>query len=1020
MKDLSLLAYALLISVSLLAADTLQYTRRHYTDENGLPQNSIKFIAPDKNGFVWLATENGLVRFDGQHFRTFNKDNIPISSSRIYTMMPGSGADNLYAATEVKQVIHVRNGEARLDNSYIRQAAWINIPGRDGHYPVFPALGLPNLYKDLISFDNYAIPVNNQDFFIATRNAVSFYENKKRLFRVPFPNTDFWRFFNIDSVLYYVGDQEVYSIAGDSVIKKGRLQGDILYNPAFGKRERKLQLYWNLTSKDVFIYLDQSLYVVKRSATGELHTQLLLTGFDLNANKIVSAYYDDRYRRLFLGSLTRGLFVFTRRKFSALKSGLAGSDEVFYAQTAFGRNQVLTADGQVMGISGPTKVLPALRQLDTNDRYSMLTDATGDIWVKHRDHLYKLAKGGLRLLDEWKFTPLINQLYEGRNGMLWIGTREGLYGMNLRIQNATPEFFTDRIRNITYIQQETADVLWLGTTTGLCKLMLSSHKVEMIEGLKGKHVRSLYIPAPNEVWITTAEDGIFLYRNGSLTKFPLDPGHYLNTAHCFLEDDNGYCWITTNKGLFRADKKDLLNYAAKKTTDVYYHYYDKYAGFNTNEFNGGCQPCGVKLPDGYLSFPSMNGLVMFRADQTDPELPDKGIFIDRVEVDGKQMSGRDTFVFSREFDLFKLYVSTPYFGNPYNLRLEFALNRHTEKTVWNKIGSDGSISLASLPSGSYQLQIRKLNGFGNNNYLYKNVVLVIPLAYYETWWFKVCMAVLGLMCIWGYTRFRLQYIRHKNKMLETRIDERTATLQTTLSELQASEEILRKQTHIQERLITAITHDIKSPLRYMMLSAKRLADKTLMKDDPDDVQKNAEMIHEAGYRMYHLTENLLQYIKLSSRDKEVVIEEVNLAMLIGEKVDIFRDIAAAQQTAVLNEVPPDSRIRSNFRLLGIIIHNVLDNAVKVTYDGQIKIYIVPGNILHIIIEDTGIGMRPDMVDWCNAELTENDQLNTVPGHSGFGLVIIKELLALVNGKLLVSSSHESGTRITLLFREWQV
>lgn len=1020
MKNLSLLACALLASANLIAADTLRYTRRYYTDENGLPQNSVKFIAPDKNGFVWLATENGLVRFDGQHFRTFNKENIPLSSSRIYTMMPGSGADNLYASTEVKQVIHVRNGEARLDNSHIRQAVWIDIPGNDGHYTVFPALGLPNLYKHVIWFDNYAIPVNNRDFFIVTRNEVSFYKNKKRLFRTGFRHTDFWRFFNIDSVLYYVDDREVYSMAGDSVIKKGSLQGDILLNPAYGKRGRKLQLYWNLTAKNVFIYLDRSLYLVKRSATGELHTQLLLTDFDLPANTIVSAYYDDQYRRIFLGSLTRGLFVFTRREFSVLKSGRSGADEVYYAQTSLGGGQVLTAAGEVMGLSTPAGTLPAMRQLDINDRYSMLTDDSGYIWVKHRNHLYKLAKGGVRLLDEWKFTPLINQLYEDRNGRLWIGTRAGLYVMDLRIKNATPEFFTDRIQDISYVQQETADILWLGTRKGLYKFTLSNHRIDMIEGLTDKYIRSLYIPAPNEVWITTAEDGFFLYRNGRLTKFPLDPGHYLYASHCFIEDGNGYCWITTNKGLFRAAKKDLLDYADNKMTDIYYHYYDKNAGFNTNEFNGGCQPCGIKLPDGHLSFPSMNGLVMINAAQSNMELPDKDIFINRIEVDGKQMPNRDTFVFSRDFDLFKLYVSTPYFGNPYNLRLEFALNRHTEKTVWNKIGSDGSISLASLPSGSYQLQIRKLNGFGINNYRYKNVVLVIPLAYYETWWFKVCMAVLGLLCIWAYTRFRLRYIKHKNKMLETRIDERTTTLKTTLSELQTSEEILRKQTHIQERLIMAITHDIKSPLRYMMLAAKRLTDKSLVKEDPDDVHKNAQVLYEAGYRMYHLTGNLLQYIKLSSRDKQVVMEEVNLAAVVEEKIEIFRDIAAAQQTVVLNEVPPDIKMYSNSRLLGVIIHNLLDNAVKVTYEGQVKIYIVPGDTLHIVIEDTGIGMRPDMVTWCNTELTENDQPNTAPGHAGFGLVIIKELLVLVNGKLLVSSSHESGTKVVLLFPEWQV
>lgn len=1021
MKDLSVLACTLLLSTRLLATDTLQYARHHYTDENGLPQNSIKFIAPDTNGFVWLATENGVVRFDGQHFRNFNKENLRLSSSRMYILLTRPGTGNLYAITEDRQVIQLRNGEASVEDTPNRPPDWTDATGKDGHFAIFPALGLPNLYKDVVRFDNYVMPVNDRDFFIANRGGVSFYKNKQRQFWTSFLHTNYWHFFNVDSVLYYVDGQEVYSISGGEVEKKGLFKGDIEYNPAYGRNEKKLQLFWNLSSKEVFVYLGQSLYLVKKLPTGELATQLLLTDFDLNVNRIISAYYDERHKRLFLGSETRGLFVFTRKQFNTINSKQPGADEVFYAQTVFGNSTVLTARGEALEVSGTSRILPAINRLNLVDHYGMLTDANGYIWIKQWHHLYKFSKDGQHLLDKWTFTAGIHTVYEGSNGQLWVGTNKGLYVMNLFVNNATPEIFTDRVQGITYIQRETDDVLWLGTGKGAYKLTLSNHKIQAIDSLQGIQIRSFYIPRPGEVWITTLGDGFFLYRNGRIIKFPLDQGQYLNAAHCMMEDAYGYCWITTNKGLFRAAKKDLQNYADGKTTAIYYHYYDKYAGFNINEFNGGCQPCAIQLPDGHFSLPSMNGLVMFRPGQYEIELPDKAIFIDRVEVDGKQTANRDTFVFSKEFDLFKLYVSTPYFDNPYNLRLEFALNRNTEKEVWNKVGSDGSVSLSSLSSGTYRLQIRKLNGFGGNNYSYKSIVLVIPLAWYETWWFKVCIIVLGLLGIWGYTRFRLQYIKHKNKVLESRIDERTTALKATLNDLQASEEALRKQTHIQERLMTAIAHDIKSPLRYMMLAAKRLTEITAGENSPSDVHKNAQMLYEAGYRMYHLTDNLLQYIKLSGRDRQIVLEKVDLAVLVGEKVEIFRDIAAAQQTVIVNEVQSGIIIRSNFNLLGVIIHNLLDNAVKVTYEGQVKIYMVTGDILRIVIEDSGIGMHPDVINWCNSELTRNNQPKTsFAGHAGFGLIIIKELLALMDGKLQVSSSHEKGTTIELLFRDWQV
>jgi ligand-binding sensor domain-containing protein len=62
------------------------YSISHYTDENGLPQNSIKAIFKCPGGFVWFITENGLVRFDGRDFSVFNKSNMPLASSRFYTI----------------------------------------------------------------------------------------------------------------------------------------------------------------------------------------------------------------------------------------------------------------------------------------------------------------------------------------------------------------------------------------------------------------------------------------------------------------------------------------------------------------------------------------------------------------------------------------------------------------------------------------------------------------------------------------------------------------------------------------------------------------------------------------------------------------------------------------------------------------------------------------------------------------------------------------------------------------------
>ena len=69
-------------------------------DTDHLPQNSVKSIAPDKYGFIWMTTENGLVRFDGKNFKIFNSNNINITSNRFLYLYGSIEKDSLQTFTE--------------------------------------------------------------------------------------------------------------------------------------------------------------------------------------------------------------------------------------------------------------------------------------------------------------------------------------------------------------------------------------------------------------------------------------------------------------------------------------------------------------------------------------------------------------------------------------------------------------------------------------------------------------------------------------------------------------------------------------------------------------------------------------------------------------------------------------------------------------------------------------------------------------------------------------------------------
>ncbi len=95
------------------------YDHQHFTDENGLPQNSIKAIMGDKEGFIWLSTESGLVRYDGHRFLTFDQSVLPLHSTRMgsFYLSPdttGPGKDHFFIPSNKDDYLFIGNGTVAL------------------------------------------------------------------------------------------------------------------------------------------------------------------------------------------------------------------------------------------------------------------------------------------------------------------------------------------------------------------------------------------------------------------------------------------------------------------------------------------------------------------------------------------------------------------------------------------------------------------------------------------------------------------------------------------------------------------------------------------------------------------------------------------------------------------------------------------------------------------------------------------------------------------------------------------
>ncbi|WP_343702525.1 ATP-binding protein [Chitinophaga sp.] len=972
--------------------DSVPYMLMRFDNSSGLPQNSVKKIAQDPYGFVWAATEDGLARYDGESIVAFRMADLRLSSKRVINFYVNPQGE-LSCVTDKDDYIRLINGRPLLDS---------NLQNRPGNYlvtyaPDNPAdtgvsrmAGLPFKHRQWgLHIRELNMYTGRRNFFAWKNNEVSYYHDSVRQFSIPFIPDSSWNFALIGHRLYFLHQSGMVTMF-DRKPQTAPLGGDIRKDPLFRTSSNEMTVFWNgYIQGNVIVYFNNRLYLVLAGKDGQLSTRLLFTGFDLPVRQFTCAYYSEEQGKLFLGSPIRGLYVLSAQQF--FTRGAHDRDDAYYGQAAVGPEEILTAQGDLIGLSTPPRIIGAVRQMMPSNQYSMVADSLGNVFIKWAEWLYKFEKNSYRLLKKWKLPGSISVVYEGGDGRLWIGVKEkGLATMSLYDETAKPEWFLTIREDVTYMARQ-EHILYTATDEGTYLINIANKHIDTIPGLNGKYVRSLLVLPGGEVWLTTYGHGFFRYYRNRLTAFPLDQQEYLAIAHCMVADNNGFLWITTNNGLFQASRADLLAYAHDSTLTPYYHHYNRQDGFRTNEFNGGCQPCAVRLESGYVSLPSLNGLVFFRPDSMRPLLPGPHLFIDRIELDKATLPPLETLELPRDFKYLSIFLSSPNMTNGLNLQMRYALVKDGETPLWLPL-SQKHISLSTLPHGTYRLLIRKMNGFGRDNFTEKSILLRVLPAWYQTRWFYVACLLGCLACFYLLMKLRVRYTEERNRALKAAVALKTEELQ--------------RRTDIQEKIIRSVSHDIQTPLQYQHLLSGKIYEE--LQEQQAAMAPAAKVMHEHTHRLYYMVNNLLKYLKVEVADRPNRIERFALAPAADETLMIFKGLAAERGTALRNHIPASLELNGDVQLISVILHNLVDNAVKITRNGSIDIDAGEGEegSVCITIRDTGPGLKPAIQQWINTPGTTREGLHLV---NGIGLMIVKELVAMLELEISVTAEKGQGT-----------
>jgi signal transduction histidine kinase len=1023
-----------------------KYTVEHYTADNGLPQNTIKSIAADRLGFLWLATDAGLVRFDGRHFQTLTNRKLGLTNAAsVYCIeasghtreprLSGSKNDNRFdrgfAIYDSGESVRIENGKATRDTTYIAHYLHVRkkfAPKKDP----YSVSGIPDVFGAVIPQAGVAIPDGSGDgsFYLCQQDSVTQFTKWRMTTKTAS---------KVDNLLtYFVQNKRLYHFNKVSrsflQIYQGRkrhfdLKGDIITHPSFKQAGQDIGLYWNPNSSQAFLRLSNSLYLLADLPDGTLSTTLLVEGVNFTAEDIDVVFYDQNSNKLFLGSGISGLFVLTLPSFESVTIRGKDRPNIFQGQIAFDSTHILTPNGILLGRSENGSIerqeKTALRKANPDDKRVIIRDRQGNIWTKNRKTLIKMAPDAEKVISRIPFPDLITAICLIGDSKICVGVyNKGLFVMDLHA--AIPKMHLLRgnySKKISSLSFRGRDQLLVGTENGLFQLNLAQKTSWPIEGTEGLSIRSINSIAYDDVWIIAQSKGLMTLTNDkSSFTFPVDQNGYLVSAHCTMDDNLGYLWITTNQGLFQIRKDDLTAYYRRyqnssqgNPPSPFYLLHRMSEGFNTNEFTGGCSPCGLRQQNGGLSLPSLNGLVWFNPANLRPVLPSDDIVLDRVEASMNTIEhASDTIVFPLSPENIRFDFSTAYSGDPLNLDLSYALvtlGSDSTKLIWKPLPQDDmAVQWSTLGAGKFVLMMRKRAGFGLDNEVIKKVYLIVPEVWYATTWALILFAILGLifvvMCTQYYSRKKIDSIKKEKLALEQVVMSRTESLRTTLAQLEESNAVVTDQMFVMSRMLASISHDVQSPLNFVAFSSAEIPCLIEQKQFAE-ASKVTHMIASVAERTGRMLQDILNYIKIQVYGKRVRMEDISIKNLIQEKLELFKNVIDQKNNRVTFCLSQDLVVHNDYQLLSIVIHNLIDNATKYTRDGEISFDAeVRSELRELTISNTGLPLPPDTVALFNDPDTPAHYPNGLEGSGNLGLIIVKEVAELIGVKISISQTEK--------------